>query len=280
MSGTIPRELADMERIQAILLSNNNLSGTIPSDLRMLRMTLRSIFLDSNRLTGTIPASWDDMSVLQNVWFHNNTLQGSIPMSWTSYSNLLNVRLNDNSLTGTVPSFFFNETMMYNMRELTLSRNHFIGTIPNNFTIQYMTVLSLDENSLTGTIPSTIGLLSFLDILRLNDNSLSGSIPTELSSLLVYGYRPREIYLHNNNQLVGNLTHIFCKNNNNDDIYSAPSSNGWIISADCPNEEFSNTNNTNNNITNEMEASINSFIECSCCTTCCNPTVGCLDQMV
>jgi hypothetical protein len=100
--------------------------------------------------------------------------------------------------------------------------------------------LYLYSNSFNGTITSEIGLLTRIDDLQLQDNRLSGSVPTELSSL----FSASSIKLFANN-LTGSLDDVFCQQ---------PSLILSKIDADC--------------------GGLDPQVECTCCTTCCDPSSG------
>jgi len=61
--------------INAINLSNNNLTGTIPSEIGNL-LQLTSLTLDNNNLTGSIPSSFGSLINLTQFDISNNTLTG------------------------------------------------------------------------------------------------------------------------------------------------------------------------------------------------------------
>ena len=60
MTGTIPTELGQLDRVTYMDLEFNNLSGGIPSELSMLGTatngSLDYFFLEGNALTGSVPA--------------------------------------------------------------------------------------------------------------------------------------------------------------------------------------------------------------------------------
>ena len=67
-------------RVVAIDLSNNNLVGTLPSELASLTQ-LKSLNLAINRITGSIPESYSTMPNLTHLSLYNNSLSGEIPSS-------------------------------------------------------------------------------------------------------------------------------------------------------------------------------------------------------
>ncbi|XP_020203844.1 receptor-like protein EIX2 [Cajanus cajan] len=84
-------------------MSNNNLSGTIPSQMFGL-IGLNSLNLSHNELTGTIPNEIGNMKNLESLDFSTNQLWGEIPQSLSNLSFLGFLNLSFNNLMGKIPS--------------------------------------------------------------------------------------------------------------------------------------------------------------------------------
>lgn len=164
--------------ITAITLGNNNLKGTIPSEIGSLQ-ALNTLNLYSNRgITGSIPSSIGQISTLQYVYLYTCSLTGTIPSSLFDISGLRWVSVADNKLSGSIPSNIGNATALtyigFHVNDLT-------GTIPSSIcSLANLNSLYLYENALTGSIPSNIGNLSKLINLWLYTNQLTGDIPSSL----------------------------------------------------------------------------------------------------
>ncbi|MBW2735963.1 MAG: leucine-rich repeat domain-containing protein, partial [Deltaproteobacteria bacterium] len=105
LTGSIPSELGDLPKIQTLNLHDNMLTGNIPPELGQLS-TLQNLHLNENQLTGTIPAAFDQLSGLKSLHLEVNQLSGNIPLVVASLSNLQQLYLGDNKLSGyTVKSF-------------------------------------------------------------------------------------------------------------------------------------------------------------------------------
>lgn len=89
----------NQENIIEIDLTNNNLSGTIPSTLEDLTK-LRSIKLLINNLTGNFPDIWSDMSDLEYIDLSNNQFTGSMPNSLGNLMTLHTLYIENNNMTG------------------------------------------------------------------------------------------------------------------------------------------------------------------------------------
>jgi Leucine-rich repeat (LRR) protein len=80
LMGSIPMELAYglQEQLVDLHMENNDLTGTIPSELGQLTQ-LETLFLHENALTGTIPSWLGQLSLLKQLQLHSNKLVGSMP---------------------------------------------------------------------------------------------------------------------------------------------------------------------------------------------------------
>lgn len=86
--------------VTALNLSANNLTGSLPATLNDLTQ-LRTLSVSNNQLTGTIP-SFSGMTQLANLVMHNNQFSGSVP-ALSGAPGLSYVTLYNNLLTGSMP---------------------------------------------------------------------------------------------------------------------------------------------------------------------------------
>ena len=125
LTGVIPPELGDLDSLEELILTGNELSGEIPPELARLG-DLGSLWLEDNRLTGTIPAELSGLN-LKGLFLSHNQLTGSIPAELSHITNLVYLELDDNQLTGEIPQELANLTRL---DYLYLASNDFIGCIP------------------------------------------------------------------------------------------------------------------------------------------------------
>ena len=197
LTGTIPSELGNLSNLKRLDFRLNNLTGTIPSELGKLD-SLLDLYLSRNELTGTIPSELGDLGSLRTLVLSRNELTGTIPSELGNLSNLERLDFRLNNLTGTIPSELGD---LSSLLDLYLSRNELTGTIPSELGgLSSLQVLGLDQNQLTGTIPSELGDLGSLQYLLLSQNQLTGTIPSQLGDLGSL----RRLYL-NQNQLTGTI---------------------------------------------------------------------------
>jgi Leucine-rich repeat (LRR) protein len=197
--------------VTRILLPNNGLFGSIPSELGN-HQNLGELNLSSNALSGSIPAELGNLTTLYNLNLSNNDFSGVAPPSLSSFSipdsafksepissverealvALYNSAGGANwknntgwmGVAGTECDWFGITCTNDSVTLISLSSNGLSGSIPSELgNLTNLTRLYLIANNLSGSIPPELGNLTKLTWLFLNSNSLSGSIPSELDNL-------------------------------------------------------------------------------------------------
>lgn len=221
LSGTLPAQLGALEYLTSIFLSSNKLTGSIPTEITQCT-ELSSLFLNSNQLTGTIPTQIGSLTKLETLFLSSNKLTGSIPSQIGLLRNISTVILDSNQLTGTIPAEIGQCKLLSGF---SVFGNKLTGKIPVQFTVlPNLYGLNLENNQFSGTIPQEFGQCQKLTTLSLAGNQLSGSIPASLGLLsklqylsldrnLLTGNIPTELTLCkelrnlrlDNNQLTGKI---------------------------------------------------------------------------
>lgn len=102
-------------RVTALYLGNNNLTGEIPSEIGNLT-SLKRLYISYNNIGGVLPASMGKLKNLENIYFDGNNLSGDIPAGITAlpcwstcgWGNVIqkgNNRFTFSTLNLSVPSF-------------------------------------------------------------------------------------------------------------------------------------------------------------------------------
>jgi len=116
--------------VQELDLSNNNLVGTIPSEIGDLAALTR-LLMQNNQLSANIPATVGNLSNLLQIWLFSNQLSGQLPSEIGNLSQLTHLGIGGNQLTGTIPASYGN---MSNLGFLALKNNNLFGCFDNNLT--------------------------------------------------------------------------------------------------------------------------------------------------
>lgn len=179
--GTIPTEIENLPELNELTLSFNQLSGALPASITNLA-NLRYLYVDNNSIGGDLPADIGNMTSLLEIVTQNNAFTGPIPASLINCTALQNLHLEGNQHTGTIPAFL--GTNLFNLQSINLGFNQFDGDIPSELgNLANLTYLSLAGNQLTGIIPTELGNLDALELLDLSRNHLNSQIPTSFSGL-------------------------------------------------------------------------------------------------
>jgi len=182
LNGTIPSQIGNLSRLGSLVVSGNSLlTGSIPTSIGNLN-NLTDIFLFGNNLTGSIPNSISHLTNLRTLVIADNDFTNSnIPNSISNLTNLVWLNLSNNNLNGNIPSFIGS---LNNLTQLYLNNNNFSGSIPPALSnLNNLHTIWLNNNNLIGDIPPEIGDLNSLQHLVLQVNQLSGSVPVELTGL-------------------------------------------------------------------------------------------------
>ncbi|KAJ0756184.1 putative leucine-rich repeat domain superfamily [Helianthus annuus] len=108
--------------VMLIDLSNNNLTGHIPSELMSL-LELKSLNLSRNHLSGSIPEKIGNMKELMSLDLSVNRLSGELPMSLSKLNFLSSFNVSLNSLKGRIPT----STQLQSFGESSFFGNNLCG---------------------------------------------------------------------------------------------------------------------------------------------------------
>ena len=194
-------------RVSVVNLSENNLTGEIPSELGSLSR-LRRLYLQRNGLSGPIPASFGNLAMNEALFLHRNALSGEIPAELGNLSNLNWLALNANQLSGNIPAELGD---LSELQWLNLDENELSGALPAELgDLSRLKVLWIWKNALSGEIPPDLGRLTEVLWLDLSENELTGAIPAELGEMTNVNL----IWLTDNKlngeipETLGNLRHL------------------------------------------------------------------------
>ncbi|XVF37471.1 hypothetical protein REPUB_Repub20aG0010900 [Reevesia pubescens] len=105
LKGQFPRGIENCRRLVGLDLSNNELSGPIPSNIPKLFTFGTALDLSYNRFSGDIPTQITNCSFLNKLKLDNNQLTGLIPQELALLSRLRDFNVSNNQLYGPVPNF-------------------------------------------------------------------------------------------------------------------------------------------------------------------------------
>ena len=181
LSDIIPIEIGNLTNLVELDLSNTDLSSSIPKEIGNLT-NLVELDLSRTDLSRSIPKEIGNLTDLEKLDLSSTDLSGSIPTEIGNLTNLIELDLSLTDLSGSIPKEIGNLT---NLPELDLARLSLSGSIPKEIgNMTNLLRLDLNHNDLSRSIPTEIGNLINLVELDLSHNGLSGSIPTEMGNLI------------------------------------------------------------------------------------------------
>ena len=134
LTGTIPSTISELKNLQELELSSNDLIGELGyvTDVVLATLTtsLITLGLSDNNLSGTIPSAIGNFRQLETLDLSGNNLIGSIPFEIGILWNLTTLDLSDNNLIGDIPTSLGNLLML---GVLALDGNSLTGILPFYF---------------------------------------------------------------------------------------------------------------------------------------------------
>ena len=140
------------------------------------------IILSGNNLQGTLPPSLDDFTSLGWLDLSDNALTGTIPPELGN-SNIEQILLQNNALIGLIPAELGNlgDTLL----SLDLSGNQLSGSLPDSLgNLTSLGVLFINNNPLNGSLPIAMTNMSGMFYLKFQDTQLCVPADSNLQSWL------------------------------------------------------------------------------------------------
>ncbi|KAK1438210.1 hypothetical protein QVD17_04016 [Tagetes erecta] len=203
-NGVLPVSI-NLPAIQVFDVSDNNITGFLPSGLCVNSTRVRELKFAVNYFTGIIPLQFADCTVLEHLCLASNNLTGDIPeflfrlprlrvvalqdnrftsitgiSDLNSTSGMFRLDVSSNRLSGSIPDVFHN---FWNLSYFAAQSNDFSGVIPRSLSNSpTISSLNLRNNSLGGLIDFNCSVMVNLTSLDLGTNNFSGTIPANLAS--------------------------------------------------------------------------------------------------
>ncbi|GAU35479.1 hypothetical protein TSUD_384340 [Trifolium subterraneum] len=234
-------EIGHLNQLTNLQLSNNSLSGPIPSKILNIS-TLEVLALQENYLSGMLPSDMGfGLPNLQYLYLSRNNFVGKIPESISNASNLVRLQLDENEFSGIIPNSFGDlrliEFLVIGSNNLTLNDDSLeINFLTSLTSCRYLAYLDVSENRLSklpksignlslehfqaiscginGYIPLEIGNMSNLIELTLSGNDLNGSIPSTIKRSNQLQHLDLSY-----NELQGSIVHELCEVSSLSELY-------------------------------------------------------------
>ncbi|KAI4323982.1 hypothetical protein L6164_023551 [Bauhinia variegata] len=153
-----PPFLQEQDNLEVLQLSNNSISGSLPSWLWTMK-NLWVLDVSENLLIGEISPFLCNLKSLEFLVMSFNNLGGSIPPCLGSFS--------------------------YSLKVLMLQKNKFSGLIPRAYqTNCALRAIDLSQNNLQGQLPKALVNCRMLEFFDVSNNQINDSFPSWLGSSL------------------------------------------------------------------------------------------------
>ena len=171
--------LGNMQYLANLDISDNALTGTLSSEMFSTAPVIQAIVMSSNCLSGTIPESvCTSMTLLNLIMDGLSTAEKCQEPVFPSYVPYFTSFTLSRSMSGTLPNCIFS---MPNIQSIHVSGNGLVGSLSSDLNIsESLMELSLSHNSLTHTIPDVIQRRSWIS-LDLSYNKLGGTISNHIA---------------------------------------------------------------------------------------------------
>ena len=184
VTGTIPQEVANLDKLSTIDLTNNQISGLLPQWWGSF--SLSNILLAQNRLTGVFFNNIysPHLQSVREVRLENNKLVGTLDgTTIMQMQKIETISLSQNDISGLIPGFQLGS--LSTLKFLYLDNNELVGPLPSQLAQTGKSSLEelwVQSNSLSGTVPASYVRFDKLHDFFIDGNKLTGALPLQLCS--------------------------------------------------------------------------------------------------
>jgi Leucine-rich repeat (LRR) protein len=176
-------------------LAGNQLSGTLPTELRQLTQIKTLILSNNSALSWPVHLDRLDLFHLEEFQASNTHMNGTFEqLLFSGLPQLTTFKLDSNGTW----TFYIQQVIFSGLPNLTIFEVEgasLRGTLPEELALwnSSLTRLWLQNNQLTGRLPTALNVLTQLQELRLEGNQLSGTISQSLCDRRGQGYQKLEV---------------------------------------------------------------------------------------
>ena len=164
-------------------LAYNNLSGSLPQDMRMLP-NLSILNISNNALVGTLPSGWSRLKTMADLRLDNNHFTGKLPATWSAWGSQT-----DNSI------------------QLSILNTRVHGSMPNQWVQQFCLAIVKSSDACVLFKPVDVGTFSIRGIsLPLTFGSLI-QLPAQHASINLTLANTNYTFDYNNPDSVCSIAH-------------------------------------------------------------------------
>jgi Leucine-rich repeat (LRR) protein len=181
LSGMIPSGMKNLCNLEILFSEKNNINGSIKELFNRLpscsRNELQKLYLADNNLTGSLPTTLvQSLSKLRFLDLGDNKLNGHLPLWIGELTNLIYLNLNSNSLDGVIHEGHLSRLDM--LLELTLSDNYIDITVSPTWVPSFsLAVIHLRSCQLGPKFPVWLRWQTLVVSLDISNTSINDMVP-------------------------------------------------------------------------------------------------------
>ena len=206
LKGSLPSELQFLLHLELISFRHNAVTGSIPSELSHLSSTLAYLDLSKNSLEGTLSQSIGSLKHLKALGLADNTMDGTLPSQLGNLTHLITLDVENNAFSGNVQTTLGSLT---NLKYLYLSSNQFGDELDASFLInlEQLEELKMNNNQFKSSseLPTHFFSHSSLTLLDMSDNELQSSFAPTVGTGNSVMNPPLKFLSLKNNQLQNSI---------------------------------------------------------------------------
>lgn len=169
LSGPLPSEIGNLTALSSLRMSSNEITGAIPPEIGACR-ELQQISLFVNRIT-SLPAELANCSKLDDIRIYRNEIEGPFPSFFTQMTQLVRLNIGSNKLSGPLP---VGMDSLVNLRVLSIERNELTGQLLSMKVMPDLVEVHVDENEFTGHLDDILPDSSNLYYFTCSQNRITG----------------------------------------------------------------------------------------------------------
>lgn len=206
LKGSVPSELQFLQHLEMLSFRHNAITGSIPSELSHLSSTLAYLDLSKNSLEGTLSQSIGSLKHLKALGLADNAMDGTLPSGLGDLTHLITLDVENNAFSGNVQTSIGSLT---NLKYLYLSSNQFGDELDASFLInlEQLEELKMNNNQFKSNseLPTHFFSHSSLTLLDMSDNELQSSFAPTVGPGNAVVNPPLKFLSLKNNQLQSSI---------------------------------------------------------------------------
>jgi Leucine-rich repeat (LRR) protein len=157
-SGRLPPDIGSIPNLDELWIGDNKFTGAVPSEIGLMT-NLKILSIKHNSFSGAIPSEVQNLGLLETLDLsgqNGNQFDGPLP-AFDKNPKLKTVDASANAFSGRLPKSFLGEVDSAEQIKVNLTKNAFVGGIPEQWSRFESLDIDLSNNQLTEMSPALCG---------------------------------------------------------------------------------------------------------------------------